>query len=204
MPIVRNPRAISEEQVMPTHTPTEEGNIQICKKVVEKYHQTHSYYGGGIFECGDMANDVWNMLKTKGINAKISIGNVNKDNTTIFEYNHAWVLAEVSANKWLPLETTGGYSVSFAANPRYYGKHSFYTPKQFKEYLHLLTIYNDLLPKYNDAQTHCDQLLSQYNQTYNLKKDSLGFDLNRELIECNQIINYFKEVISRMMALLKY
>ncbi|MDD5473835.1 MAG: hypothetical protein PHU34_06765 [Candidatus Methanoperedens sp.] len=151
-----------------------------------------------------MANDVWNMLKTKGINAKIQIGNVDKDNATLFESNHAWVLAEISADKWLALETTGGYLVSFEDNPRYYRGWYFYTPKQFKKYLQLLTQYNDLLSKYNDAQTQCDQLLSQYNQADNIKKGGLVFDLSRELVECNQRLKDLREVISKMTALLTY
>jgi hypothetical protein len=186
---------------MPTHTPTEKMNIQISKGVVEEYHQTHSYYGNGIFECGDMANDVWNMLKTRGINAKIQIGNVDKDNATLFESNHAWVLAEVSADKWLALETTGGY---LEDNPRYYGGWSFYTPKQFKKYLLLLTQFNDMLPKENEAQTQCDQLVSQYNQANIIKKDALALDLTEKLIIANHITKEFNEVILKMIALLTY
>jgi hypothetical protein len=79
-----------------------------------------------------MANDVWNILKTKGINAKIRIGNVDKDNAKLFESNHAWVLAEVSADNWLPLETTGGYLVSVKDNPCYYRGWNFYTPNNLK------------------------------------------------------------------------
>lgn len=179
-------------------------NTQICKEVVEEYHQNHSYYGEGIFVCGDMANDVWNMLKTRGINAKIQIGNVDRDISTPFESNHAWVLAEVSANKWLALETTAGYLVYYEDNSRYYKGWSFYTPKQFKEYLHLLTQFNDLSTKCNDAQAQYDQLLSQYNQSDNIKKQELVFDLNNKLVECNQRLKDLIEVTSRMEALLTY
>lgn len=182
----------------------EERNTQICKEVVEEYHQNHTYYGEGIFVCGDMANDVWNMLKTRGINAKIQIGNVDKDNATLFESNHAWVLAEVSADKWLPLETTSGYLVNFEDNPRYYRGWFFYTPKQFKKYLQLLTQYNDLLSKYDDAQTQCDQLISQYNQANIIKTDGLTLDLTEKLIIANQRAKDFIEVNSKLMALVTY
>ncbi len=181
----------------------EERNTQICKEVVEEYHQNHTYYGD-IFVCGDMANDIWNMLKTRGINAKIQIGNVDKDDAMLFECNHAWVLAEVSADKWLPLETTGGYSVSFEDNPRYYRGWPFYTPKQFKEYLQLLTQYNDRLLKYNDAQTQCDQLKLQYSQANDIEKVGLGLDLNRKCIIATQRAEDLREVISKMTALVTY
>ncbi len=179
-------------------------NTQICKEVVEEYHQNHSYYGEGIFVCGDMANDVWNMLKTRGINAKIQIGNVDRDISAPFECNHAWVLAEVSANKWLALETTAGYLVYSEDNYCYYKGWGFYTPKQFKEYLYLLTQFNEQSTKCNDAQARCDQLLLQYNQSANIKKQSLIFDLNNKLVECNQRLKDVNEVTSRMWALLTY
>lgn len=182
----------------------EEKSIQISKEVVEEYHQNHSYYGENIFVCGDMANDVWNMLKTRGINAKIQIGNVNKDDAALFESNHAWVLAEVSANKWLALETTGGYLVYFKNNPRYYRGWCFYTPKQFKEYLQLLTQYTDQLSKYNDATKQYDYLISQYNQANILKNATLYDQVKTQDTIVKQRINDFNEVISKMMALLTY
>jgi hypothetical protein len=192
-------------QITPTHTPTlEEMNIQISKEVVEEYHQTHTYYGKDIFVCGDMANDVWNMLKTRGINAKIQIGNVDKDNATLFESNHAWVLAEVSADKWLALETTGGYLVYSTDNPRYYRGWNFYTPKQFKEYLQLLTQYNDQLSKYNDAVTQYNNLISQYNQANIIKKATLSGQVKTQATIVEQRTNDLNEVISKMKALLTY
>ena len=56
-----------------------------------------------------MAIDVWNMVKTKGINAIIVVGNVEKDVTKIQEANHVWVSAETSPGKFIALETTGGF-----------------------------------------------------------------------------------------------
>lgn len=149
-------------------------NIQISKEVVEEYHKTHSYYGKDIFVCGDMANDVWNMLKTRGINAKIQIGNVDKDDATLFESNHAWVLAEITADKWLALETTGGYLVYSKDNPRYYKGWNFYTPKQFKEYLQLLTEYNDKSSKYNEAITRYNEVLPRYKEAASRYEDAVA------------------------------
>lgn len=118
-----------------------EKNIQICEELVVEYHRTHTYYGADIYVCGDMACDVWNMLKTRGINAKIALGNVQREATHFTDANHAWVLAEVSPNGWLALEATGGYVVWPKDNSLYYRSWNFYTPKQFREYLALLRQY---------------------------------------------------------------
>ena len=56
----------------------------ICK-ILSDYHKTHSYIGTeagaaqDIFVCGDMACDVWDMVRTQGIEAKIVAGNVEQD-----------------------------------------------------------------------------------------------------------------------------
>src|SRR5438093_12376543 len=86
-------------------------NVKIVSQIVSNYHRTHTYIGKDIFVCGDMASDVWNMVQTKGINAKILIGNVERSISSPLEVNHAWVLAEVSPGSWLALETTGGFVV---------------------------------------------------------------------------------------------
>lgn len=179
-------------------------NIQISREVVEEYHRTHSYYEDDIFVCGDMANGVWDILKTRGVNAKIQIGNIDKDFPTLFECNHAWVLAEISADRWLALEPTAGRLVYSEDNPRYYKGWNFYTPKQFKKYLQLLTQYNELSAKYNEAQTQCDQLQSQFDQSDYIKKVSLSFDVNRKLVECNIRLKDLVEVMSKITALLTY
>lgn len=189
----------------PTDRPTlEETNIQISKEVVEEYHQTHSYYGNDIFVCSDMASGVWDMLKTRGVNAKIAIGNVDKDNAKLLESNHAWVLAETSPDTWLALETTGGYVVYSTDNPRYYKGWVFYTPKQLKEYLQLLTQYNDQLSKYNDATAQYNSLVSQYNQANGITKLTLSSQLNTQATIVEQRANDFKETVTKMLALVTY
>ncbi len=192
---------VDKEQTDQESTPTsEERNIQIAKKIVEEYHQTHTYYEEDIFVCSDMAIEVWNMLKTKGINAIILIGNIDKDNASLTECNHAWVLAEVSLDKWYALETTGGYLVYPQDDPRYYKGWIFITPKQFKEYLQLSNQIRDQYSKWNDAQTQCDQLLSQYNQLDNIKINELYINL----VERNKEIKDLLELISKITKRIFY
>ena len=49
-------------------------NIQTCEKIATEYYGSHTYTEDGIYDCDDMAQDVWNMLKAKGINARIAVG----------------------------------------------------------------------------------------------------------------------------------
>jgi len=156
----RTPTPIPTPQ--PTLTPTltqEEKNIQIVQNIVEEYHKTHTYSERDFFVCADMAIDVWNMVKTQGINAQIAIGNVSNPDANWTECNHAWVLAEVSPATWLALETTGGYVVYRDTNENYYRAYRFDNPREFKEYLELIKEYNAQVDRINN-------LYKEYSDTY--------------------------------------
>jgi hypothetical protein len=117
-----------------------EKNVKTVTEIAQEYYSTHTYMGtqtgqsSDIYVCVDMAKDVWNMIKTRGINAVIYVGNVNNDISSISEANHAWVLAEVGPEQWLAVETTGGYVVNKNENPRYYTGYKFDTPTDLKKY----------------------------------------------------------------------
>jgi hypothetical protein len=53
----------------------EKRNIEICKEIAAEYYKSHSYAEDDIYDCDNMAQDIWNMLKAKGINARIAVGN---------------------------------------------------------------------------------------------------------------------------------
>ena len=116
-------------------------NINIIKQIVEEYHESHTYIGTDVYVCGDMARDVWNMVKTQGINAKIVVGNIDKDTKSMSEATHVWVLAEVSLDEWVAMETTGGYLVCDdpdicpISNSRYYRGFQFSDPKELDDSL---------------------------------------------------------------------
>jgi Na+-transporting methylmalonyl-CoA/oxaloacetate decarboxylase gamma subunit len=148
-------------------------NVEIVKSIVEEYHQTHTYSQPDFFVCSDMAIDVWNMVKSKGINAQIEVGNIDNPNANFTEYNHAWVLAETEPLKWLALETTGGYVVYNSTNYLYYKGFSFNTPNEFKRYLEIRTEYNNQLElinktqgEYNQCKVGYETLKLNYNQNY--------------------------------------
>ena len=124
----------STPQLIPNGSQVDQ-NIKLVTEVVADYHEEHTYYENDTFVCGDMAIDVWDILKTKGINAKIEVGNVKQSILRIDDANHAWIMAEVAPNQWLALETTGGYSVTKDQNSLYYSGWTFGNPKEFKDFL---------------------------------------------------------------------
>ena len=140
VPLSDNITPTSTTAATPTEQTLYEKNVEIVKGIAEEYHSTHTYLGvqtgqsGDIYVCIDMAKDVWNMIKTRGINAAIEVGNVKTNITTIHDANHAWVLAEVGPMQWLAVETTGGFVVTKDENPRYYVGLQFDTPADMKEY----------------------------------------------------------------------
>ena len=88
--------------------------MQIVERIAAMYHASHSYTMEGGFVCLDMAIDVWNQLKTYGIEAKIMGGNI-RENITAWNYrqlamegNHAWVIATISPDEKVAIETTEG------------------------------------------------------------------------------------------------
>jgi len=150
-----------------------QSNLQTVQSIIQEYHQTHTYSEPDFFICADMAIDVWNMVKSKGINAQIEVGNIDNPNANFTEYNHAWVLAETEPLKWLALETTGGYVVYNSTNYLYYKGFSFNTPNEFKRYLEIRTEYNDQLElinktqgEYNQCKVDYETLRLNYNQNY--------------------------------------
>ena len=115
----------------------EETPVEVAQNIVAQYHESHIYSKYDFFVCSDMAMDVWDMLKAKGINAVIKLGNVKSPAKDITEADHVWVLAETSPGQYLALETTGGYAVWEEDNPLYYRGWSFDNPREYKRFVEL-------------------------------------------------------------------
>jgi len=190
----------------PSPTPTEsatERNLRVAGSVVKEYHKTHTYYGNDIFDCADMASDVWNELKTERINALIGIGRLDQGTYKLTESNHAWVLAEIEPNQWLALETTGGYVVYGYDNSRYYGGWYFYTPRELKSYTSLIRQYNDDLEKYQSEVDKYNRMVEQYNSADFFSQLSMKDDLDTEKLLLEQRADDVKNTIERLNLLVE-
>lgn len=148
----------------------EQKNIKICEQIAYNYHSTHLYTLDDMYVCGNMAQDVWDLLKARGINAKIVIGNNQKDlftngsiESAINDCNHAWVLAEVIHNTWLAIECTSGYVVYKSDNCLYYRGFEFSNPKNYQKYLDLSRDYYNQYEDYAKYLSYYNKLVEQYN-----------------------------------------
>ena len=68
--------------------------VELYKKLYDmnkSYYENHKYIEG-VFDCNDMAVDIWNMLDKKGIVSVIVAGNLEIDNATFAECDHVWLL----------------------------------------------------------------------------------------------------------------
>ena len=181
----------------------EEKNTQICEQVVSDYYATHTYSENDVFDCDNMAQDLWNILETKGINAEIMIGNVDMTGSvSLKDINHAWVVAEVSPNSWLALETTGGYVVY--DNEQYYRGFSFDNPKNYRRFLELYTDWEYQSQEYENYRLYYNELVEIYNDANYYEQLSMesGMTVARNTLE-NKERDYTK-TDTELNALLEY
>lgn len=80
---------------------------QKVKDIGQQYNSSHTYIPNET-DCADMAVDLWNMLFTQGIKSVIVVGNIDNNNATFSEANHAWLYVFNSEAKFCILESTTG------------------------------------------------------------------------------------------------
>ena len=138
--------------------------IRVLQDIVKGYHATHTYSKSDFYVCADMTLDVWNMVETKGINARIAVGNVQNPDVDWKQFNHAWVMAEVSPDTWLALEPTMGAIVRGDASRKYYRGLFFNTPREFKEYVDLRKRRRELSLTTKDLDKDLKDVKKEYEQ----------------------------------------
>ena len=177
-------------------------NLLKLEKIVQDYHETHIYSLVDLFVCTDTSIDVWNLVKTEGINAQICAGNIEQNLSSInntyeelSKLNHAWVLAETDPFEWIALETTGGYLVygnstnqtDVQRNALYYYGWCFDNPSEFKKFI---TLRDDYFKTCDEA----NRLVDEFNKNYAGKImtfDTSEFEgrVNAKGEECEAITN---------------
>ena len=138
--------------------------IIIIEEILDEYSQNHIYVSDDVFDCDNMAQDVWNIFKAKGINSKLVLGNVDHFGPlTLDDVNHVWLIAEISPEEWLAIETTGGFVVYLEDNDRYYQGYFFSNPKNYRDFLDLYEDYNYQYADYENERQYYNQLVELYN-----------------------------------------
>jgi hypothetical protein len=147
-------------------------NVRIANEIVSNYHKSHTYSSNDLYVCGDMASDVWDMLKAQGINAKLNVGRVDYSVSKISD------------------------------NPLYYQGWSFYNPKQLKNYLQLEKQYNDAIFKYNSARDDYNNFVAQYNNANFFTQLIWKGQLDDKKLILNQRIQDLNDINQQISALL--
>jgi hypothetical protein len=139
--------------------------MQIVELIAAAFHKTHTYTLQGDFVCLDMAIDVWNQLRTYGIEAKIMGGNIN-ENITAWNYrqlaresNHAWVVAKLSPTEKVAIETTAGVVIKPGMNnaSAYFKGIEFDNPGEIKRF-------DSLRKKTNEVCRDANELIKDWNE----------------------------------------
>ncbi|PKN37208.1 MAG: hypothetical protein CVU62_11435 [Deltaproteobacteria bacterium HGW-Deltaproteobacteria-2] len=156
----------SAPETAPPATQTSD-KMQIIERIAAGFHKTHTYTLEGDFVCLDMAIDVWNQLRTNGIEAKIMGGNI-KENVTTWNYrqlaresNHAWVVAKLSPAEKVAIETTAGTVIKpgMANSSAYFKGIEFDTPGEIKRF-------DSLRKKANEVCLHASELIKDWNENF--------------------------------------
>jgi len=191
----------------PSITAPAQTTEQICEEIAKNYYATHKYIGNDVFDCDNMACDIWDMLIARGINAKIMIGNVKQRVNSIDDINHAWVMAEVSPDGWLAIECTGGYLVYGSDNSLYYHGIIFNNPKELTDFYDLYARYQRQALRYQRAVEYYNSLVEQYNRSNYLTKLALMGSLNQasqqveiEAQELQAITNEIEALFSQIKS----
>ena len=167
---------------------------EMSEDIVRNYSQEH-FYIENVYDCDNMACDVWDILQSQNISARIAVNSINMTD----ENKHAWVLAEVNPGEYLALETTGGYVVTQSENASYYHGWYFDNPGEMRKFMDLkleysiindfsVTIENEM---YNvemslnstSTQNEKDKWIHLFNQLDQIKRSQIEqiADINNQI-----------------------
>ncbi|MDO8873487.1 MAG: PEGA domain-containing protein [Methanoregula sp.] len=157
----------------------EDTNIRILRQIVEDYHKIHTYSLYDYFVCADMAQDVWNIVETQGMQALLVAGNIQNPDAGWKDYNHVWVIVEAAPRQWVALETTGGFLVYKKENPNYYRGIFFENPKDLKTNMDLRRDSNNEIERSATIVSQYNAKVSEYNAELDYYRSVLDFYNNK-------------------------
>jgi hypothetical protein len=184
--------------------PQKPDKMQIIEKIAAIYNVSHTYTLEEGFVCLDMAIDVWNQLKTFGIEAKIMGGNI-RENVTAWNFrqlamegNHAWVVATISPNEKVAVETTAGKVIKqgTADSARYFKGIAFDDPAQIKRF-ELLR--KSVFGNCRDASNLIDELNKDAKEKQLRPEEIIArkSQIEQRKQDCEKAFNYLKEFESK-------
>ena len=189
----------------PASTPTEtQKKIIIIEEILDEYSQNHVYISDDVFDCDNMAQDLWNIFKAKGINSELVLGNINHFGPlTLDDCNHMWLLVEIERNEWLAVETTGGFIV-YEEDSGYYTGYFFNNPKNYRDFARLYDDYNYQYADYENEREYYNQLVNIYNNANYYEQIQLksALDVTKNNLEIKE--RRYLETWIRIETILEY
>ena len=112
---------------------------QTLISINKSYHQNHTYIEG-VFDCDEMAIDIWNILYNQGVTSVIVAGNLDINKEGFTKSNHAWLLVihKDTGYRIFIVEPTNGDT--YAVGPKtlefaqYVQGYFFASPSDFRAY----------------------------------------------------------------------
>jgi TPR repeat protein len=162
------------------HTTTRYGEKEeVCAEVVKKFASSHKYIPGS-FVCVDFAAGVRYELMERGINAKVRVGDMNREVGAIEQADHAWVMAEVTPGTWLAIEPQREI-IYREKNASYYQGWDFDDNNSVLDHNRLVHDLYEAKKRYQDAIKERDEIAAQYNAN-----DSIGNVILRRIWDVYQ------------------
>jgi len=113
-------------------------NMTMANEIVSNYYHKHQYYEN-VYDCDQMASDVWNQAMKAGLEAKLVVGSVNRILPLGNTLEHAWVIVLIEENQWLALDPTAGSLYFYSDRPKYYSGLIFDNPAKMQDFLYHYT-----------------------------------------------------------------
>jgi outer membrane murein-binding lipoprotein Lpp len=151
-------------------------------QLVYNYKASH-YYESGVYDCNNMASDIWSMLQAMDINSVIVVGHNEHLITNILESNHAWVLVQLTPGEYLALDGTNGRTYTQSSGSLYFHGWSFATPADLKANDDLKTEYNARVSFINTLTAAVNEAMTLYNNSANQAEADKWFALYNKLKE---------------------
>ena len=100
---------------------------QTLRSINRQYYKTHAYIEGE-FDCNDMVVELWNVYYEKGISSVIVVGNLDLENESFAQSDHAWLLVTIFGARVFAVEPTNSevYTIIYDIDS---------DDEQFKQYL---------------------------------------------------------------------
>lgn len=114
-------------------------NITMANAIVLNYFSEHQYYEN-VYDCDQMASDLWDQAMAAGLEAKLVVGSVNRITSQRTSMDHAWVVVMIQNDQWLALDPVAGSLYFYSDRPKYYRGLIFDNPAQMQDFLYHYTL----------------------------------------------------------------